>query len=492
MSTALPEDLRTRAAGARVVQGPDIPGRPDQAQFTDACFQDGLADAARGIYDKHSFTSQAATTFEHRCSSWLGFALGKAIDKRHDDLQAARDIAADAEAEFIRVQGRRCQAEEDLAEVERRIEETGAILEDPRDRLHEPLTEMLSSPEPVDKKAVKKSRRFARPAFHSVRRLASWLWRQPWGHHLVWLALVAGEIGLIFGITQRLGDDVRTGQLLALSVSGLAVAIAWLAVPPLMEPRASGARKVLSTIALTLYVVTILALGWLRYLTSRPDVLDLVEDAADSSVEAIVLPWFGDALLYALWTALPLALTATIALLHTHRSPKHSEEPPAVAPAGPASPVAEEAPGQGPADADHDDHDDHELQHRRARLLSHLRGLRIQRKQLQERVIALRAEEARAAGVRENVKLNEAAIDQRTRAHLQSLPQMIGEGFLCYLRGLEQALADPTVTAHLHEATEKYMARYKEAAKAEVDDYLAYLDAHPLVPSAPAGSARPL
>jgi hypothetical protein len=344
----------------------------------------------------------------------------------------------------------------------------------------------------VDKKAAKKSRKASRPAFHAVRRLGSWLWHQEWGHHVVWLALVAGEIGLIFGITQRLGDDVRTGQLLALSVSGLAVAIAWLAIPPLMSSAASGARKVLSAIAVTLYVVTILALGWLRYLTSRPDVLELVDEAADSSVESIFIPWFGDVLLYSLWTALPLALTATIALLHTHRATKHSEDRPVVpSPERPESqPVEAETPAPEPQDGTADD--DAELEHRRNQLLGHLKGLRIQRKQLQERVIALRTEETHAAAARENVKLSERAIDQRTRAHLQSLPQMVRDGFLCYLQGLEQALADPTVTAHLHEAAATYMARYEVAAEAKMNEYLVYLDEHPLAQTAGARGAGDL
>ena len=96
----------------------------------------------------------------------------------------------------------------------------------------------------------------------------------------------------------------------------------------------------------------------------------------------------------------------------------------------------------------------------------------------------LRAEEAQARATRENVLLNELAIDQRTRAHLQSLPEMIREGFLRYLQGLEQAMADPTVTAHLHEATETYMVRYEKVAAAKVAEYLTYLDENPLAPPA--------
>ena len=495
MSTAPPEQSRTSFPASPAVPGPDIPGRPDHAQFTDACFQDGLADAARGIYDKYSFTSQAPTTFEHRCSSWLGFALSKAIDQRHDDLHAARDIAAQAATDLAQVQGRRRQAEEDLTEIESRIDETRALLEDPRDPLYEPLTEMLSSPEPVDKKAAKKSRKASRPAFHAVRpvlhalrRLGSWFWSRPWAHVLLWIPLVAGEVGLIFGITQRLGDDPRTGQLLALSVSALAVAVAWLAIPPLMSSAASGARKVLSAIAVTLYVVTILALGWLRYLTSRPDVLELVEEAADSSLESIFIPWFGDVLLYSLWTALPLALTAAIALLETDLVARRTKRRAAAGLDEPTSrPVEAETPA--PEEPQDSADDDVELQHRRNQLLGHLKGLRIQRKQLQEKVIALRTEETHAAAARENVELSERAIDQRTRAHLQSLPQMVRDGFLCYLQGLEQALADPTVTAHLHEAAATYMARYEVAAEAKMNEYLVYLDEHPLAQTAGARGA---
>ncbi|WP_298585285.1 hypothetical protein [uncultured Kocuria sp.] len=485
MSTAPPDELRADAAGSHTVPGPDIPERPNHAQFTDACFQDGLTDAARGIFDKYSFTSQAPTTFEHRCSSWLGFALGKAIDQRHEDLYTARDITARAEADLVRAQGRLRHTEEELVEVEGRIDETRAILDDPGHPLYEPLAEMLSSTEPVDQKAAKKSRKNLRPAFHTVRRIALWFWTRPYLYTLLWLALVGGEVGLIYGVTQLLGDSQLTGQLMALSVAGLAVAIASFAIPPLLDPQARRSHKTLGTIAVTLYVVTIVALGWLRYLTTRPDVLDLAEDAADRSVVDIVLPWFGDALLYSMWTALPLALTLAITLLENRWPTKRST-------------------GNHPSEAELDrlraenaeraeaekraSETEHQLQHQRAQLITHLRGLRLRRQVLQDSVVALRAEETHARATRENVMLNELAIDQRTRAHLQSLPEMIREGFLRYLQGLEQAMADPTVTAHLHEAAETYMARYERVAATKVAEYLTYLDENPLAPPAMAGN----
>ncbi|MEX5296097.1 hypothetical protein QYM41_12540 [Kocuria sp. CPCC 205268] len=485
MSIAPPDELRTDSAGSHTVPGPDIPERPNHAQFADACFQDGLTDAARGIFDKHSFTSQAPTTFEHRCSSWLGFALGKAIDQRHEDLYTARDITARTEADLVRAQGRLRHAEEELAEIEGRMDETRAILDDPGHPLYEPLAEMLSSTEPVDQKAAKKSRKSLRPAFHTVRRVALWFWSRPYLYTLLWLALVGGEVGLIYGITQRLGDDQLTGQLLALSVAGLSVAIASFAIPPLLDRNAAPSRKTLGWIAVTLYVVTIVALGWLRYLTSLPDVLDLAEDAADQSVVDVVLPWFGDALLYSMWTALPLALTLAIALLETRWPAKASSRKQL----SEADLHRLQAESTERAEAEKKASEaEHQLQHQRGQLISHLRGLRLRRQVLQETVVALRAEEAQARATRENVLLNELAIDQRTRAHLQSLPEMIREGFLRYLQGLEQAMADPTVTAHLHEAAETYMSRYEKTAAAKVAEYLTYLDENPLAPPAMAGN----
>lgn len=481
MSATSSEEFRSYLTGAPAVRGPEIPDRPPYTQFIETCRQDGLADAAGGIFDKHSFALQAPTTFEHRCTSWLGLAFSKAIDKRHDDLYAARDISARTDAACAQVEGRRSQAEKDLAEVEQEIKAARAVLDDPHHALHEPLAEMLSSPEPVDAKGTKKRRKAPTPWVHTGRRVGSWLWHRPWFMILLWPFLVAGEVGLIYQITQLLGDNSRTGLLLAISISALAVAIAWLAVPPLVQPGASRARQILSSTALLLYVVSMLALGWLRYVTSRPDVVVLLEEAADSSAEVVVVPWFGAILLLLLWVTLPLGLTAVIALLHIRHSAgeRHGPE------TDPSSPETATTASTDLFSSASAAEVDPRIRHQQDQLLGHLRALRIRRKALQDQITLLKAQEVHARAARKNVRLNESAIDERTRLHVQSLPQLISDGFLSYLKGLEQGLGDPTMTAYLQEAAAAFLSRYAETAETKVNGFLVYLDEHPLAPTTP-------
>lgn len=410
-----------------------------------------MADATRGIFDKHSFTSRGPMTFEHRCSSWLGFAFAKAIDKRHDDLYVSRDIAARTRAAFVQVQEQRLQSEKDLLEVEGQIIQTRAVLDDPQHAFYEPLTDALTTPH--KETSAPRSRR-ATPWQQSLGDLGVWLHDRPWKKMVLWLALVAGEIGLIFAITQNLGDDEVTGQLLALSLSAMAVGVAWLAVPPLLESGTSRGRKIVSWVALVFYVSTMLALAWLRYVISRPDVLDLVFDASNQNI----IPWYGDALLFSLWAALPLGLTAVIALLETHSS----GTPRSVAGLGNRM--------KG----------DRRQRRKQDQLITHLTELRSRRQQLADEIVKLKAEEAQAHSAQEDVYLNELAIDERTRLHLQSLPEMISDGFHCYLKGLEQGFGDPTMTAHIQETAQTFLSRYVEAAETKVNEYLVYLDEHPL------------
>lgn len=455
---ASPDEFRKYLTGAHAVNGPDIPDRPNHSIFTDSCRQDGLTDAARGIFDKHSFTSRAPMTFEHRCSSWLGFAFAKAIDKRHDDLYVARDIAARTHAAFVQVQGQRHQMEDELREVEEQIGRTRTVLDDPQNLFYEPLTDVLTTPH--HEAALLKNPRTASTPWHQpFGDLGSWIRDRPWKKIVLWLALVAGEIGLIFALTQDLGDDPRTGQLLALSLSAMAVGIAWLAVPPLLESGTSRGRKVVSWIALTLYVLSILPLGWLRSIKTRPDVQELVYEATRQAD----MPRYGDILLYMLWVALPLGLTAVIALLETNRQDDQRSVSTSLTPQTNARLVADK-------------------HHRRKQnqLINHLTDLLARRQQLTEAIIFLKAEEAQAQAAREDVQLNESAIDERARLYLQSLPEMISDGFLCYLKGLEQGLGDPTMTAYIQEAAQTFLSRYIETAETKINEYLVYLDEHPL------------
>lgn len=455
---APPDEFRKYLIGVHAVRGPDIPERPNHAVFTDACRQDGLTDAARGIFDKHSFTSHAPMTFEHRCSSWLGFSFAQAIDKRHEDLYIARDIAARTQAAFVQVQGERQKNESDLQEVEDQIVRAKALLDDPHSQFYQPLTDALTTPH-HESKSFKSRPENSTPWYQSVADVAAWVGTRPWKKFLLWLALVTGEIFLIFSITQRLGDSEQIGQMLALSLAAMAVAVAWLAVPPLLEHGTSRGRKVVSWLAITLYVLTMLALGWVRYLTTRPRVFTLVEDATDAGE----MQPYGDALLYLLWVALPLGLTAVIALLETHHSSDRRDDPLLA-----SRPTAVKAAG------------DRRQQRQQKNLISHLADLRMLKQHLMERHTFLKAEEAHAWSAQEDVHLNESAIDERTRIHLQSLPELISDGFLCYLKGLEQGLSDPTMTAYIQESAQTFLPRYMETAETKINDYLVYIDEHPL------------
>lgn len=283
MSTSRTTEFSDYLASPNSIQGPDIPTRPNHDTFTETCLQEGLADAAGKIYDKLSFTSQAPITFERRCSSWLGFSLSKAMDKRYDDLYIARDIIARTRAALVGIQEHRLQAEADLQEVEQQIQITRSQLQDRSHLLYEPLADVLSEPDASDSKP----REYPRPPSSlwskAAPRIARWVRRQPWNRYLLWVALVGGEIGLIYGIAMQLGDAELTGWLLAVSLSALAVGTSWLAIPTLMQeplgPRSK--KRILSWIALGLYVVTMFALGWLRYLYMRPEVIGLLETAAD-------------------------------------------------------------------------------------------------------------------------------------------------------------------------------------------------------------------
>ena len=126
---------------------------------------------------------------------------------------------------------------------------------------------------------------------------------------------------------------------------------------------------------------------------------------------------------------------------------------------------------------------DPRVRHQQDQLIAHLRALRLRRIQLQDQLTLLQAEVIYARAALDNARLNEDVIDERARLHLQSLPQTIGDGFLSYLKGLEQGLGDPTMTAYLQEVAEAFLSRYTETAEAKVNGFLVYLDEHPLSPT---------
>ncbi|MGO4230181.1 hypothetical protein AB4Y72_15075 [Arthrobacter sp. YAF34] len=483
MSTSQPTDFGGYLATANAVKGPDIPDRPNHANFTEACLQEGLTDAAGHIYDKISFASVAPMTFERRCSNWLGFALSKAMDKRHDDLYLARDIIARTRAALVRVQEQRIQSEADLQEVEQQIETARSRLMDPTHPSYEPLADILSEPGLDDWNAGRPTERL--PSLWSQMAVDGWtsFREHSWKKTFLWIALVAGEIGLIYGIALQLGDSENTGVLVAVSLSALAVGTGWLAIPTLLRgPAGSRSRKVLSWIALFLYVITMLALGWLRYVYMRPEVVVLLEKAATDPKLIVTVPWYGDLLFYLLWVALPLALTASIALLETH----HSSDRENSANGGVSGSPDSKSAATGDT-ADHpsktafrsESHSgDRQRMRARGQIVGHLKYLRTRRTQLQDQVITLKAEEAHGQTAQEDAKLNESALNERTRLYLQSLPEMIGEGFVCYLKGLERGFSDPTMTAHIQEAAEAFLLRYTETAYTKVNEYLVYLNEH--------------
>ena len=454
-------------ATANAVKGPEIPDRPNHANFINACMQEGLTDAAGHIYDKWSFASDAPMTFERRCSSWLGVALGKAMDKRHDDLYMARDIISRTRAALVEVEGKRVQAEADIREVEQQIETARATLADPTHPLFEPLADVFSEPE--------RDNLGAKPNGHNQDSLwsrgATDVWtslrKHSWKKSLLWLALVAGEIGLIYGIALQLGDAESSGALVALSLSALAVGIGWLAIPTLLQPASPLPRKILSGIALFFYLITMLGLGWLRYVYMRPEVVALLEDAADDPRALIAVPWYGDILFFLFWVALPLALTVTMALLETHYA-KDVEHAGSKEGGDKKADSALRAGLTG----------DRKLLRARGQLVGHLKYLRTHRNQLQDHLVTLRAEEAHGQAAQEDAKLSETSINERTRVYLLSLPEMIGEGLTAYLKGLERGFGDPTMTAHIQESAEPALLRYTEAAYSKVNEYLVHLNDH--------------
>lgn len=505
MTTPTPALFQNYLATANAVKGPDIPSRPAQADFVETCLQEGIADAAAHIYDKYSFASEAPMTFERRCSSWLGIALSQAMDKRHDDLYKARDIISRTRAAAVGVREKRLQAEADLKEVERQIDQARMPLEDRQSPLYEPLTDALSEPDSVDGGALGKKKKntvkississqMIGAAWNLIGGAWNWCQRQSWPKLVLGAILVAGEIGLIYAIALQLGDAEITAILIALSVSGLAIGAGWLAIPTLLQgAEAQLSRKVLSSITLALYVLTIVSLGWIRYLYLRPEAVGLFEDSLILIAAEIILPWYGDLLFYLLWVALPLALTATVGLLHTHGSHGRgsSEKQSVVDVSLPGSavsgtmalpPVDVPVPGKAAVV-------DRKSRRVQSYLIGHLKDLRIRRSQLQERIITLKAEEAHGQTAQEDTKLNETAINERTRLYIQSLPEMISEGFISYLKGLERGFADPTMTAHIEEAQDAFLRRFKDAAYLKVKEHLASLDAHPLLVPAEATSS---
>ena len=464
MSSHQSVDFSGYLATANTVKGPAIPDRPNHANFVNACLQEGMNDASRSIYDKLSFASTAPMTFERRCSSWLGTALGKAMDRRHEDLYLARDIIARTRAALIEVQARRAQTESDIGEVERRIEAARVPLMDRGNPLHAPLSDVFSEPEREVHHPARSFHHIGLSLARVVRKLGT-LIRIHWARFILWIALVSGELGLIYGVALQLGDTEQTGLLVAVSLAALAVGTGWLAIPTLLRPASSRSLKVLSSVALFLYFVSILGLGWLRFVNMRPEVITLLERAAGDRKSVITVPWYGDVLFFLLWVALPLALTITLALLETYFS-DHVKNGARPAARNEINPVIEDPANQN----------DRNVMQARSQLLDHLKYLRAHRSQLQERLITLKAEEAHGHVSQDDAKLNETSINERTRIHLLSLPEMIGEGFIAYLKGLERGFGDPTMTAHIQEAAEKSLVRFMEAASSKVNEYLVYLN----------------
>lgn len=203
------------------------------------------------------------------------------------------------------------------------------------------------------------------------------------------------------------------------------------------------------------------------------------------------MPWYGDIFFCVLWIALPLALTGTLALLETRYAASRKNpvagngsipgtKTTAVVALGSQQPVAAARAGAAMSDR--------QLHRAKAQAISYLKLLRQRRSELQSRIISLKAEEAHAGLAQDDAKLNESGLNERTRLYLKSLPDMIGEGFVCYLKGLERGFSDPTMTAHIQEAADAFLVRYTETAHSKVDEYLGYLNEHRLQISAASSS----
>ncbi|MCY0905758.1 hypothetical protein [Arthrobacter sp. H14-L1] len=400
-----------------LVQGPDIDERASQSQINDACDQEGAQDAAKGLYDKHSFHPDRHLLFEHKVQLWLEKYAGGALIRQWKDERAAMHIVSRARAEATQLTGRLQSARAALKTKDAKVD---VLLSRMTDRAHEsyvPDIELRTSP--------------VKPGQDKRQRTRTWSPKL-----LAYITLGAiGEFAINVLAGFVLGEEEWKTYLLAGLITFITIAVPLQAAPALMSSK--GTRtigKAIAWTALGFLALVIAGFAWIRY-TYMKGAVEAALTAAQHSGGKIVaggltsvhLDTLGTVMLILLNIALPLCLAL---LIFT------------------------------------------EILHNKQALISELRHLRQEQSNLDEETQSLEKMCLLAHQQAADAEHDYHRIPGQTQHYLRALIPMVGEGLHCYIHGVARTSGDPTITAYLQDNAKAYAERYNAYANQVISDYL--------------------
>lgn len=401
-----------------LVQGLDIDDRANQAQINDACEQEGSQDAARGLYDKHSFHPDRPLLFEHKIQLWLEKYAGAALIRQWKDERAAMHIVSRARATATQLASRLQSTREALETKSEKVDTLLKTMSDSTHRNYVPDVHVRTNP------ANKPDGKGGRVRAWNPKLLA----------YITLGAIGEFAINVLAGYV--LGEEEWKTYLLAGLITFITIAVPLQAAPALMA--AKGVRttgKAIAWTALGFLALVVAGFAWIRY-TYMKGAVEAALTAAQHSgpkvvaggLPSIQLDPLGTTMLILLNIALPLCLALLIFM---------------------------------------------EILHNKHPLISELRHLREEQANLKTEEQNLEKDCFLALQQAADAEHDYRRIPEQTRHYLRALIPMVGEGLHCYIHGVATATGDPTITAYLQDNAKAYADRYNAFAHQVISNYLA-------------------
>lgn len=398
-----------------LVGGPDIDDRATQAQINDACEQEGAQDAAKGLYDKHSFHPDRPLLFEHKIRLWLEKYAEGALIRQWKDERAAMHLVSRARAEATHAAARLEKVRTAGTAVDNQVTGRLGDMTDPTKEGYVPNVLVQTAPAGPDQGKPQATR--------------TWNIKL-----LIYVILGAiGEFAVNVLAGYILGEEEWKTWLLAGLVTFITVAIPLQSAPALLAKGKNPIGKTIAWAALGFLALVVAGFAWIRY-TYMKDAVETALTAAQQTGQIIAggpapahLDPLGSTMLILLNVALPLCLALLIFM---------------------------------------------EVLHNKQPLITELRHLRheqsnlTQELQLLEKITLLAHQQAADA------EHDYRRIPEQTKHYLRALVPMVAEGLHCYILGVARAASDPTITAHLQDNAHAFAERYDTYAKQVISEYI--------------------
>lgn len=413
------------------IRGPIVGERAESSLINASWFQEGLEDAARGVYDKHSFHPDRPLRADTMTEPQLEKELAATLQQQVKDEYAAMDIVIRTKAASTEANAAYASQKKEADKLSAKVEERLRPMEDPGSHQYVPDAHLQTDP-------------------HVEQPKKSW-WRSVVTKRNIIIAIIViAEVVVGLWAFFALNEGTLVTFALAAVIALTSVLIPIYAAKILREDGPTGGpRKIWVLVAFVALVAVVVGAGALRYVAMKEKIsvttstatthdgkggLILPQDAETQTateqgrVPAAngVEPWVLLTLLI-LNMGLPLSLSMVLLLIELGD---------------------------------------------RSGAVAEVRHLRMRHTAMNEqlpRLEGLCLHAQHAATVAEH---NLVMVPELTKACITGLPALVEQHYLAYISGLSRGLADPSITAQLDECAAAFHIRFASTADKLVEECL--------------------